>query len=413
MNNRTIERIKKRFIGIAMLAIFLAMVFIGGAILLASFFVSRSAIRRGLDQLILNEAYLKDRDLSEYYFDSPDITDIFNTQVGDQADFWLVRYDGNGQLLSVDGRYPGNSYTFFLGMADEIKEGPEGYGRQGRIWYKYADTLDGSIIAFIDTTGEIYAINRLLFITLIVCLAGLAVTFILVTHFSDYVVASEAENLTKQKDFITNASHELKTPLAVIRANTEMSQMLNGEDEWSVSTLKQIDNMNGLIANLVMISKAQEMEDKSEMVMIDVSGVVADSVKTFEPVAAKDGITLSTDIVPEAKMKADASKIMQLTTILVDNAIKYCDDKGTVKVGLTQIRKNAVRMTVTNSYADGANVDCNKFFERFYREDKSHNIDKGGYGIGLSIAENICRQYRGTIQASWKNGEISFICTLY
>ncbi len=413
MNNRTIERIKKRFIGIAMLAIFLAMVFIGGAILLASFFVSRSAIRRGLDQLILNEAYLKDRDLSEYYFDSPDITDIFNTQVGDQADFWLVRYDGNGQLLSVDGRYPGNSYTFFLGMADEIKEGPEGYGRQGRIWYKYADTLDGSIIAFIDTTGEIYAINRLLFITLIVCLAGLAVTFILVTHFSDYVVASEAENLAKQKDFITNASHELKTPLAVIRANTEMSQMLNGEDEWSVSTLKQIDNMNGLIANLVMISKAQEMEDKSEMVMIDVSGVVADSVKTFEPVAAKDGITLSTDIVPEAKMKADASKIMQLTTILVDNAIKYCDDKGTVKVGLTQIRKNAVRMTVTNSYADGANVDCNKFFERFYREDKSHNIDKGGYGIGLSIAENICRQYRGTIQASWKNGEISFICTLY
>ncbi len=413
MNNRTIERIKKRFIGIAMLAIFLAMVFIGGAILLASFFVSRSAIRRGLDQLILNEAYLKDRDLSEYYFDSPDITDIFNTQVGDQADFWLVRYDGNGQLLSVDGRYPGNSYTFFLGMADEIKEGPEGYGRQGRIWYKYADTLDGSIIAFIDTTGEIYAINRLLFITLIVCLAGLAVTFILVTHFSDYVVASEAENLAKQKDFITNASHELKTPLAVIRANTEMSQMLNGEDEWSVSTLKQIDHMNGLIANLVMISKAQEMEDKSEMVMIDVSGVVADSVKTFEPVAAKDGITLSTDIVPEAKMKADASKIMQLTTILVDNAIKYCDDKGTVKVGLTQIRKNAVRMTVTNSYADGANVDCNKFFERFYREDKSHNIDKGGYGIGLSIAENICRQYRGTIQASWKNGEISFVCTLY
>ena len=398
MNNRTIERIKKRFIGIAMLAIFLAMVFIGGAILLTSFFVSRSAIRRGLDQLILNEAYLKDRDLSEYYFDSPDITDIFNTQVGDQADFWLVRYDAEGQLLSVDGRYPGNSYTFFLGMADEIKEGPEGYGRQGRIWYKYADTLDGSIIAFIDTTGEIYAINRLLFITLIVCLAGLAVTFILVTHFSDYVVASEAENLAKQKDFITNASHELKTPLAVIRANTEMSQMLNGEDEWSVSTLKQIDHMNGLIANLVMISKAQEMEDKSEMVMIDVSGVVADSVKTFEPVAAKDGITLSTDIVPEAKMKADASKIMQLTTILVDNAIKYCDDKGTVKVGLTQIRKNAVRMTVTNSYADGANVDCNKFFERFYREDKSHNIDKGGYGIGLSIAENICRQYKGNIK---------------
>ena len=395
-----------------MLAIFLAMIFIGGAILLTSFFVSRGAIRRGLDQLIENEAYLKDRDLSEYYFDSPNITDIFDTQVGDQADFWLVRYDEDGELLSVDGRYPGNSYTFFLGMADEIKDGPEGYGRQGRIWYKYADTPDGRIIAFIDTTGEIYAINRLLFITLIVCIAGLAVTFILVTHFSDYAVASEAENMAKQKDFITNASHELKTPLAVIRANTEMSQMINGEDEWSASTMKQIDHMSGLIANLVMISKAQELEDTTEMAEIDASDIVNSTVKTFEPVAMQSGITLENKTSEGVTITADASKIMQLTTILLDNAIKYCDENGTVRVELVSQRRG-LRLTVSNSYKDGANVDCNKFFERFYREDKSHNIDKGGYGIGLSIAENICRQYNGDIRAAWKNGEISFVCTLH
>ena len=412
MNNRTIERLKRRFIGIAMLAIFLAMIFIGGAILLTSFFVSRGAIRRGLDQLIMNEAYLKDRDLSEYYFDSPNITDIFSTQVGDQADFWLVRYDATGHLLSVDGRYPGNSYTFFLGMADEIKDGPEGYGRQGRIWYKYANTPDGRIIAFIDTTGEIYAINRLLFITLIVCIAGLAVTFILVTHFSDYAVASEAENMAKQKDFITNASHELKTPLAVIRANTEMSQMINGEDEWSASTMKQIDHMSGLIANLVMISKAQELEDTTEMAQIDASDIVNSTVKTFEPVAMQSGITLENKASDGVSIIADASKIMQLTTILLDNAIKYCDENGTVRVELVSQRRG-LRLTVSNSYKDGANVDCNKFFERFYREDKSHNIDKGGYGIGLSIAENICRQYNGDIRAAWKNGEISFVCTLH
>lgn len=395
-----------------MLAIFLAMIFIGGAILLTSFFVSRGAIRRGLDQLIMNEAYLKDRDLSEYYFDSPDITDIFDTQVGDQADFWLVRYDEDGELLSVDGRYPDNSYSFFLGMADEIKEGPEGYGRQGRIWYKYADTPDGRIIAFIDTTGEIYAINRLLFITLIVCIAGLAVTFILVTHFADYAVASEAENMAKQKDFITNASHELKTPLAVIRANTEMSQMINGEDEWSASTMKQIDHMSGLIANLVMISKAQELEDTTEMAQIDASDIVNGTVKTFEPIAIQSGIALENKTSDGVTIIADASKIMQLTTILLDNAIKYCDESGTVRVELVTQRKG-LRLTVSNSYKDGANVDCNKFFERFYREDKSHNIDKGGYGIGLSIAENICRQYNGDIRATWKNGEISFVCTLH
>lgn len=395
-----------------MLAIFLAMVFIGGAIILATFFVSRGAIRRGLDQLIINEAYLKDRDLSEYYFDSPDFTEIFNSQAGGQFDFWLVRYDDQGNFLSIDGRYPGNSYEFFLGMSDEIKDGPLGYGRHGRIWYEYADTGDGRVIAFIDTTAEIYAINRLVFITMIVCIAGLAVTFILVTRFSDYAVASEAENMAKQKDFITNASHELKTPLAVIRANTEMSQMINGEDEWSASTMKQIDRMNGLIANLVMISKAQELEDTAELSEIDAAEIVNNTVKTFEPVAIQAGITLENKVSSGVTITADTSKIMQLTTILLDNAIKYCDDKGTVRVELVSQRRG-LRLTVSNSYKDGATVDCNKFFERFYREDKSHNIDKGGYGIGLSIAENICRQYNGDIRAFWKNGEISFTCTLH
>ena len=412
MNNRTIERIKKRFIAIAMLAIFLAMVFIGGAILLSTYLVSRNTIKRSLDSLIENEEYLKNRDLSEYYFDTPGLTDIFSMQAGDQSDFWLVRYDDNGHLISIDGRYPGNSYSYFLGMSDEIKDGPYGYGKQGRIWYKYADTNDGSVIAFVDTTAEIYAINRLFFITFVVCVAGLAVTFILVTHFADYAVASEAENMAKQKDFITNASHELKTPLAVIRANTEMSQMLNGEDEWSASTLKQIDHMNGLIANLVMISKAQELEDKTEMAQIDASEVVSSSVKSFEPVALKSELTLDTGIAPGVTIVADASKIMQLTTILLDNAIKYCDEKGTVRVELVSFRKTGLRLTVSNSYKDGGNVDYNKFFERFYREDKSHNIDKGGYGIGLSIAENICRQYNGDIRANWRNGEISFVCIL-
>lgn len=412
MNNRTIERIKKRFIGIAMLAIFLAMVFIGGAIILASFFVSRSAIRRDLDQLVINEAYLKDSEMSEYYVDSPDFTDIFNSRVGAQFDFWLVRYDDQGEFLSIDGRYPGNSYNFFIDMSNDIKDGPFGYGRQGRIWYEYADTPDGSVIAFIDTTSEIYSINRLIFITLIVCIAGLAVTFILVTHFADYAVASEAENMAKQKDFITNASHELKTPLAVIRANTEMSQMINGEDEWSASTMKQIDHMNGLIANLVMISKAQELEDTTEMSEIDASEIVNNTVTTFEPVAIQSGITLENKVTSGVTITADASKIMQLTTILLDNAIKYCDSEGTVRVELVSQRRG-LRLTVSNSYKDGANVDFNKFFERFYREDKSHNIDKGGYGIGLSIAENICRQYSGDIRAAWKNGEISFICTLH
>lgn len=409
MNNRTVERIKKRFIAIAMLAIFLAMLFIGGTIWLSSLFVSYRAIRSGLDALIDADIDAGDVSFAEYYIDDPQLTEIFTVNVREKADYWLVKIDDSG--INIDGRYAEGTEVEIIYLCEEIMDGEEGYGHQGRIWYKYVDEPEGKTIACIDATTEVYALWRLFLIAMIVCVAGLAVTYILVVHFSELVVASEVENFEKQKDFITNASHELKTPLSVIRANTEMSQMLNGEDEWSESTLKQIDHMNGLIANLVMISKAQELEDKTEMAPIDVSEVVETSVKSFESVALKSKITLEKNITPNVVLTADSSKIMQLTTILLDNAIKYCDENGTVMVELIAFRKG-VKLTVSNSYKDGGNVDYNKFFERFYREDKSHNIDKGGYGIGLSIAENICRQYNGDIKATWKNGEISFICLL-
>lgn len=412
MNNRTIERLKKKFIGIAMLAMFLAMLFIGGTIFLSSMFVSHRAIRSSLDALIESERIMSDISFDEYYIDDPQLTEIFTISVREQADYWLVRYDDAGNLTMLEGRYAQGSENQILNMCEEIKRGPTGFGQRGRIWYKYVETPEGQVLAFIDATSETNALRRLFMISMVVCIAGLAVAYILIVHFAEAAVAPERENLEKQKDFITNASHELKTPLAVIRANTEMSQMINGEDEWSDSTLKQIDHMNGLIANLVTISKAQELEDKSEMVEVDVTQIVESVVKTFEPVAAQSELTFEKRIAKDVKMTADASKIMQLATILIDNAIKYCDEKGSITVGLTPVRKG-IRLTVSNSYKDGANTDYNKFFDRFYREDKSHNIDKGGYGIGLSIAQNICQQYKGDIKAMWKNGEISFVCMLY
>lgn len=413
MNNRTIERIRRRFIGVSMLAIFLAMIFLGGTIWLASLIVSRRAVTTSLDLLIESDELISDVDFVDYYIDDLSIGEVFTANFRDQTDYLVVKYNNEGNLISIDGRYSKSAKGYFIEMSDEILQGKPGYGQRGRIWYKYVQTDDGAAIAFVDSTFEVFALRRLALITLTVCIAGLGITYILVVHFSDAIVASEVETFNKQQDFITNASHELKTPLSVIRANTEMSQMINGEDEWSVSTLKQVDHMNGLISNLVMISKAQELEDKTVMSEVDATSIVESSVKPFESVAAKEKITLTEELAPSVKMTADASKIMQLTTILVDNAIKYCDEEGTVKVELAQIRKGALRLTVTNTYKEGANVDYNKFFERFYREDKSHNIDKGGYGIGLSIAENICRQYNGNIKAVWKNNEISFICQLY
>ena len=202
----------------------------------------------------------------------------------------------------------------------------------------------------------------------------------------------------------------------MIRSNTEMEEIVSGESEWTQSTIRQVDRMNSLIRNLVMISKSRELEGKGAMTKISASDAVAETARDFASRAETEGKTLEQDVAPGLELVADGSKLRQLTMILLDNAVKYCDEGGRIAVRLepaAKWSKKGVRLTVSNDYAAGKEVDYTRFFDRFYREDQSHNIDTGGYGIGLSIAEHICEQYKCSIRADWRDGRISFICELY
>ena len=175
--------------------------------------------------------------------------------------------------------------------------------------------------------------------------------------------------------------------------------------------MSQVDRMDGLVQNLVMIARSEEREDRSAMGEVDVSNLVIESVDPFQALARQEDKTLVCEVVDDVRMMADASAIQQLVTILVDNAIKYCDDHGEVVVGLASPRRGRVTLTVSNTYAEGKNAEFNKFFERFYRDDEAHS-NEGGYGIGLSVAESICTRYGGSIKAGWKNGMAVFTCQL-
>lgn len=195
----------------------------------------------------------------------------------------------------------------------------------------------------------------------------------------------------------------------MIKANTEMDEIINGENEWTQSTLRQVDRMNSLIKNLLTIAKFQEKE-KTEITDVDISIIVKEVADTFAPVDSCNKITLNISIMNDVHMSCAADDIRQLTTLLLDNAIKYCDDNGEVNVELFKKARQIV-LKVSNHYKSGENVDYTKFFERFYREDQSRNIDKGGYGIGLSITQEIVKTYKGSIKVSWENDIISFICS--
>ncbi|MBQ8087990.1 MAG: HAMP domain-containing histidine kinase [Clostridia bacterium] len=414
MSSREIQRLRRKFILISMLSMFLATLFLGTMINLVNYFFTQREIWWNLNRLIQVQGAMQEENAAAPEA-TPSLAQVFSPNYH-KYNACVFAFDASGtEMLSRAARGGDNAIEESRAYADLALKRHSRRGRIGLYSFQRETREDGvTWVALLDTTSAVLTRLRLIYASLGISLFGLIITFFLVRGLSRKAIQPEIENSRRQEQFITNASHELKTPLAVIRANTEMEELLNGESEWTQSTIRQVDRMNGLIQNLVMITRTQEQEDKAEMTRVNVTQAVRESLDPFEAMVAQEGKTMERHLAENVTLVADGSKLRQLTAILADNAIKYCDDGGVIRTSLEQNKRGrGALLTVANSYADGANVDTSRFFDRFYREDAAHNIDKGGYGIGLSIAESICTQCGGSIRAEWKNGEISFICQLY
>ncbi|MBP3877202.1 MAG: HAMP domain-containing histidine kinase [Lachnospiraceae bacterium] len=421
MNAGAVRRLKWKIIMTSTLTFFLVMLVLGASINTANALVTNMSIHRMLDYLVDHNGepfpYTNQGRQERTHSGTDEKFEDFSPEFRYSARYFAVIFEPDRE--TVQDMHTGHVSQLTEEDAEKMARwavGREksGYGKTGYYYWRTAELEDGRwIAAFLNCQSQISANRRVIFLTLVMAFGCLAIAFILVVLFSNRIIRPEIENIRRQKQFVTNASHELKTPLAVIRANTEIEEMMNGESEWTQSTMRQVDRLNGLVQNLVMIARAQEQEDRSVMEPIDISRCVAETVSPYESLAQQDKKELVRNITPDIRMLADESKIRQLTSLLIDNAFKYCDPEGKVIVQLDTLRKGRqVRLSISNTYAAGANVDYSRFFERFYREDRAHNVDRGGFGIGLSIAESICRQYGGTISVSWKDGMIVFTCVL-
>ncbi len=410
MNPRTIQKLRRKFILIATSTYFFVMVFIGGCINISNYCLARTQIYKILDLLVEYNGVVPEGKSKDYLND-------FSPEFTHSARYFTVTYARNGDVDITSTSHTSEvSDDEAEDYAQKALRRGRQYGRMDSYYYEVSTTDDGQIVVFLNCLTQITQNRKIMHMTILICLAGLVITVILVNIFSGHVVQPEIENMRRQKQFITNAGHELKTPLAVIRANTEVEEMINGENEWTQSTMRQVDRLDRLVQNLIMISRADENEDRSTLTIVDISKTVGDMIESCRETADREQKTLVVHLQPGIHALADETRIRQLVSILTDNALKYCDDKGTVSICLDTVRHGRLlRLVISNSFADGKDVDYSRFFDRFYREDESHTQDseKGGYGIGLSIAESICCQYRGSIDVSWKNGVISFTCLLH
>lgn len=410
MNAKEIQKLRRKFILIATVSFFLVTSFISTLINFAIFAVTQIQINAELERISENRHVFDSDDTPHNQPDGPSGMSDFP--------FCAFTYDASGKEIAYFARKgsPIDKDTA-AEIAQAVRKLPTDHGYYASYAFRLTQNEDGtSSLVLLDIGGILYVRRILTFATIGVGLAGMLITVILVVALSKRAVKPEIENSRRQEQFLTDVSHELKTPLAVIRSNTEMQEMIAGETEWTQSTIRQVDRMNSLIQNLVMITKSREMESRTGTEPVDVSQAVAQTAQDFVSRAEGEGKTLTQQIEPGLELTADGSKIRQLAMLLLDNAVKYCDDNGTIEIRLEPFAKRSkkgVRLTVSNDYAAGKDVDYTRFFERFYREDKSRNIDTGGYGIGLSIAESICTQHRGSIRAAWRDGRISFICELF
>ena len=432
MNEKRIKKLRIKFLLISFISMTLAMLVVTGLILASNQFLTRRNIKNVLQYITDHEGNLPGaRDiegsgkevLKHDYSVGRFLDEIFNPELAlgdaDKPEFYysnryfVILYDEDGRIENII-----TNHTALVSeeeadiYGEAVLNNSSRFGRYSDYYYQVADRTDGGkIVVYLDSSEIISANTRLLYVTLGMILFGVIIAAIFTVKFSKWAILSEIRNMEAQKGFITNASHELKTPLAVIKANTEMLEMISGGNEWTESTIRQTDRMLGLIQNLVMIARAEEHESDAVTEDCDISAAISDTAKNFEPVAFNEGKRLETELEENVHIRAMDSQIRQLASLLIDNAIKYCDEGGMIKVGLSRKGKTVI-LEVSNDYVNGEGKDCSKFFERFYREDQSHNIDKGGYGIGLSIAESIVQVYHGSIDASWNDGRISFRCVL-
>ena len=259
-------------------------------------------------------------------------------------------------------------------------------------------------IAIVDASSAIHAIASLLFFSLLIGLVSFVLVLIFIILASKKVIRPIAESYEKQKQFVTDAGHELKTPLTAISADNELARLTYGDSEWFDAIDRQVKKLSHLVVNLISMAKMDE-EQTCEFAEFNISEDIASVVDSFSSAASTRGIELTSEIAIKQHYTGDEEKILQLVSLLMDNAIKYCDSPGKVHVVFTGGRR--LRLTISNTFSNTAAFDPQKVFERFYRSDKARTSN-GSYGLGLSIAKSIVELHKGSISGKALNHTVTF-----
>ena len=317
----------------------------------------------------------------------------------DSARYAAVAIDKNGNIIRTDVTHISSlTEDEATAITEALKNTASGTGTYNGFLYRISETkrAEGKVIILLDNSMQISSFFTVLFISTGAGIFGWLLMLLLVILLSKKTIAPVARSIEKQKQFVTNAGHEIKTPLAIILANTDAMELHNGENKWSRNIRAQTLRLSGLMQNLLMLAKMDESSTKLPMCSFDISTAAEDTVNAFIEPAALKGVMIEQDIQKGLQLNGNRDSIVQLMTVLLDNAVKYTESGGTISAKLSGNEKN-ITLSIANTCEPIDHPE--KLFDRFYRGDSARTQKNGGYGIGLSVAQAIAELHRGTITA--------------
>lgn len=391
-----LKKLKHKFILINMLMVGVVVIFIFTAVCVLTYRSERSEIEHSLEQVISirgrNEPHIGGG-MTEVGTGMP-LPYVYAFSV-------LVNEEGE-----ITGRYEAGA-----DMDEELLEraveavldsaGESGTLRGLDLIYMRKTVVGGTAIAFASLDHLKITMKNTILISAAACLVSLLIFLYVSTVLAGFAIKPIAAAWRQQKQFVADASHDLKTPLTVILANTGIlashrDQTVDSQLKWIESTEEEAQYMRGLVDRMLELAKSEDMETRRMLSDVDISELSQRVILQFEPVAFEKRVSIESDIAPDIRIRTEVESYIRLIHILIDNAIKYSSEGGCVTVRLAVV-KQTIRLTVHNEGEVIPAEDLPHIFERFYRADKARSV--GGYGLGLSIAKNLAEVMGGEISA--------------
>ena len=402
-----IKKMRQRVILASMLAFFAVIALIGISVNVVNYCVVTKNADNTLEAILRNEENRNDIFMPGNPEENPPMQPFMGFQDPEanyMTRFFILRMDKSGvSWMGLDYIAAINSFDA-VEYGEKIIDKRADHGYIDDFRYIKSDNKDSAIIVFLNVSREKQSMKSLLLLTLIVSAVSLAIVFVLVELFAGRAIRPIANNIKMQKQFITDASHELKTPLTSISTSLDVISMEHGEDEWTENIKNQTGRMTKLVSELVTLSRLDEDMPLPDKEQFSLSNLGWEIVEIYEAQAKGKNKKFSAEIEDNIDLYGDKAAVGQLLSVLLDNAIRYSDENGDIRLSIYK-KKNKPRIEVFNTCHYDTPPDTNRLFDRFYRPDESRSRETGGTGVGLSIAKAVVTAHGGTISASCPSGE--------